>query len=128
MARSKTPKWPHDHAAKHAQAARKGWTARRKASGKPEPSHYLKERQKTAPKKATPAKVAPDTFELIGVQKANGKWVVMRRYKSGKVTAHSEKEYSSNPFGKRSSKPKNTRGQSALFGGDYETGQKRFFE
>lgn len=119
MARSKTPKWPHDHAAKHAQAARKGWAARRKASGKPEPSHYLKERKKAA---------APDTFELIGVQKANGKWVVMRKYKSGKVKAQSEKEYSSNPFGKRASKPKNARGQSALFGGDYETGQKRFFE
>ncbi|HEY7413950.1 MAG TPA: hypothetical protein VH593_02060, partial [Ktedonobacteraceae bacterium] len=82
---------------------------------------YLKPRKKAAPKaKPAAVKASPDTYELVAVQKANGKWVVMRKYKSGKVVAHSEKEYASNPFGKRAVKAKPVRGQSALFGGAYE--------
>ena len=122
------PKWPHDHADKHARAARKGW-ARRRASGDiakfggssahTEKTHYLKERKKAAPKKATPAKAAPDTFQLIATQKANGKWIVSKLYKSGRI-AQEPREYASNPLGKKATKAKTARGQSALFGGDYE--------
>lgn len=122
------PKWPGDHSAKHAVAARKGWAHRRGpgstvakfggSSAHTEKSHYLKPRTKAAPKPAAkPA--APDTYELIATQKGNGKWIITRRYKSGKIVQQPG-EYASNPLKGRTRQARTPQGQSALFGGAYE--------
>lgn len=130
-----TPKWPHDHAAKHARAARKGW-AKRRAPGSTvakfggsslhtEKMHYLKPRKKAASKKpvtkAAP-KPAEDTFQYVATQKANGKWIVSKVYKSGKIV-NSPKEYDKNPIpGKPVKKQAFVEGQGSLFGGTYTKG------
>ena len=126
------PRWPHDHASKHSVAARKGWAHRRGAGSQvakfggssthTEKTHYLKPRKKAAPKKPTTraaAPAAPDTYELIATQKSNGKWIITRRYKSGRIVQQPG-EYASNPLKGRTRQSRQVKGQSALFGGEYE--------
>lgn len=139
-------KWPHDHAPEHAQAARLGWKRRRNGivgkfgggSRHTEKMNYLKPRKPKAPPKP---KQAPkheesdfiqvkgakaekgDTYEMIATQKANKKWVVSRKYKSGLIVQE-KGEWTVNPlsmltkYNKKSAPP--ARGQDLLFGGEHE--------
>lgn len=127
MARKNTPTWPHDHSAKHAEAARLGWARRRRGGGAYQfggkPSHTKKYLTKQTPRaKSAKKKVAPaqtDTFQLIATQKANGKWIVSRKYKSGRIKQEPG-EFAQNPLGRKEKKARQHKGQSALFGGLYE--------
>lgn len=123
MAKKKSPTWPHDHASKHAQAARLGWARRRSKFGggslHTEKMHYLTPRKKAPPKKAAP-KPAEESFQYVATQKANGKWIISKYYKSGRIKQEPG-EYSKNPLpGKKAGKAKQSGDQGGLFGGHYE--------
>lgn len=121
------PKWPHDHAAKHAQAARLGWERKRRKFGggseHTEKLRYLKPRKAKAPQKAAPAakpaKPAEDTFRYVATQKANGKWIISKYYASGRIKQEPG-EYNKNPLPGKHATKKPSNDQSGLFGGHYE--------
>lgn len=130
MKKKNGPKWPHDHASKHAEAARLGWERRRQKFGggaeHTEKLRYLKPRKPKAPKKAAPSvptsKPAEDTFRYVATQKANGKWIVSKYYKSGRIKQEPG-EYVKNPLPGRhrdGAKPRDNRDAGGLFGGSYE--------
>lgn len=113
---------------KHAQAARRGWQHRkhgaqvRKFGGSA--SHTKKYLTKQTPRKKAARKAAPaakpqEGYKLIATQKQNGKWIVSRVYANGRVVQEPQ-EWTVNPLGKKEKKHKPQRGQSELFGGDYE--------
>ncbi len=119
--------WPHDHSAKHARAARLGWERRKRRYGGSSTHtvkvHYVRQRKRSTPApKPAPASPAADTYQLVATQKANGKWIVTRYYKSGKIQ-QDPKEYASNPLARRTVKQRVPKEQTALFGGAYERQQ-----
>lgn len=126
----RTPKWPHDHAAKHARAARLGWERRRGggaiaqfggSSAHTEKTHYLKPRKPKAPKQvpSKPASKSEDTFRFVATQKANGKWFISKYYKSGRVVKEPG-EYNRNPLPGHKAGKTARQDEGGLFGGHYE--------
>lgn len=88
-------------------------------------AYRLKKQPKEEPAPApAPKKLEPDTFQYVATQKANGKWIVSRRYKSGKITQEPG-EFSKNPLPGRSRMGKEAKAPppGALFGGEHERRQ-----
>lgn len=91
MAGKKTPKWPHDHADKHAQAARLGWKRRRAGNARKfggNASHTQKHltKQTTRPTAAKRKKVSQPTAPKIVISRTSGgRWIINRVYPDGHV-------------------------------------------